>query len=154
MTATLNFLLAFFSAVLFVGVAHEWCDEVDWVKYFFDTSGIDDETIDVTCKPSGAGYCAVIAFLFFLGAGVSLLVLNNCKGVLKPRQPQQQMPLTSVKVGGQDMPLTLPHDDEEMTTVEIHDNGDGTKTKTTIKTLVKADGSEQMEKMVETIYDS
>ena len=157
MTAALNFVLAVFSAILFVGLATEWCDEDNFAD-FFDPTGFNATTVDVTCKPQGAGYCAVVAFLLFLGAGVSVLVLNNCKGLLKPRlagtHPQQQMFPTSVKVGGQDMPSTLPHDDEEMITVEIHDNGDGTKTKTTTKTITKADGTKKREKMVETINDS
>jgi len=144
-TAVLNFFLAVCSGILFVGVAHDFCSDDDFAA-----------GVKIECKPSGAGYCAVIAFVFFVGAGASILVLSNCKGVLKPRRSgsgqQSSIPPTSVKMfpGQYDADTTFQHDDEEVV-IEMTDNGDGTLTKTTTKTSYKPDGSKQIEKTAERV---
>jgi len=149
-TAILNFFLAVCSGILFVGLANEVCTD-NYDDDYLTQLGVEFE---FECKPGATGYCAVVAFLFFIGAGTSILVMrNNC---LKPRRAQQSNgpPTLMIQVGDQDMPSTLPLGDKEMTTIVIHDNGDGTQTKTTTKTMMMADGTQQMEKIIETIYDS
>ena len=132
MVAVICFLLALFSGLLLVGLANDICDE-DGVGY------------SVSCRPSGVGYCAVVAIIVFIGAGVSTLVMNR-SGVLKLRTPQQLVTTTDHQA---QTPTTQP--DETVT--ETVENDDGTYTRTTIKTSVSPDGSKHIEKTVKKIKD-
>lgn len=83
MTAVLYFFLAVCSGILFVGLAHEVCTE-DYDDDLLTQLGVE---IEVKCKPGVTGYLAAAAFLFFIGAGTSILAMrNNC---LTPRRAQQ-----------------------------------------------------------------
>ena len=151
MTAVGNSVMACCCGILvLVGLAHQFCREEFYTssgEFGYDPNFINENpeyntNIIVQCKPGAAGYCAIVAFFLFIGAGVSLLVQSNsCSG--KPVAPRhlrdQQSPGKSV-----DRKLRTPD-----VIIEILDNGDGTKTKTTTKTVYNAAGSKQVEKTVE-----
>ena len=136
-------ILAVLSSLLFVGLANE---EV-----------CDDSIVGITvsCSPSGVGYCALIAILFYAAASVTIFVMN-CKGGLLPRQqvPASASPDKSITSGAPrsikiDDP-TMSADTEEAGVVSTitEENLDGTVKQTTVKTTIAPDGTKHVERTI------
>ena len=149
MTAVGNSVMACCCGILvLVGLAHEFCSEEFYTsngEFGYDPnyiSGNPDANLIVQCKPGPAGYCAIVAFFLFIGAGISMLVQSNsCSGTpVAPRHLRDKQSKAKSVDSKSQTPDVL---------IEIRDNGDGTKTKTITKTVYNAAGSKQVEKTVE-----
>lgn len=69
--AMMCFILALSSGLLFVGLGHE--------MYCKDRN--EDQG---SCRPSGVGYCAAVAFVLFTAGGTSILIMKE-SGALEPQ---------------------------------------------------------------------